>query len=258
MSETTTAAFDAGTREPTLREKLSSAMALIGYVQKDSRNRHGGYNYLSEKAVKMKVQDALGAYQLVPEPTFKILSAREVPDSKGVKRQLYDVECTITIRDSQAPDDDAVVVQGLGSGIDHADKGLMKAQTASIREAWKNLFCIPSGDDPEATEESPAEPGRSSTGQVPTGNEGQPNQEKAPAGEVSLTGLSEQRKRLELTQPQVLAVIKHAFGKRLGDLSQQDINQLVGMFGRMAPETVEQVKAGDLKSIPTFEGGSNG
>ncbi len=125
-------------------EKLASALASIGAIAKDKRNTHSGYDYMSEEAVKLAVHKVLAAEGLVPDVECSIVSDEWVPAKNGGQRNLVKVVCSITV--------DGHSSSGLGAGIDYDDKALMKAQTAAVREAWKNMLVIPSGGDPEASE----------------------------------------------------------------------------------------------------------
>lgn len=126
------------------RERLAHALASVGTVEKDRTNRHEGYDYQSEAAIKLAAQRALGAHGLAPDKVaFEILSDEWRMSTKtGIEYNMVKVRCTVVVAGSPA--------EGLGCGRDYGDKALMKAQTSAVREAWKNLFVIPSiGGDPE-------------------------------------------------------------------------------------------------------------
>lgn len=122
---------------------LLEAMASIGYIQKDKKNTFGqGYKYLSEKAVKEAVQAALIKAEVMPTSIrFDILEDMVRPVGKR-DQNIIKLRAVITFPGGY-------VFEGLGGAADVSDKALMQAQTSAIREAWKNVFCIPSGDDPE-------------------------------------------------------------------------------------------------------------
>jgi len=234
----TTDAFDQATQPPSLRKRLSDAMAIIGGLRKDKKNLHGKYEYLSEEAVKRAAQDAFVTAQVVPEFSFSILAVREVKASNGGTRLLYDVLCTVTIRDG----DETVTSQGLGSGIDHTDKGLMKAQTAALRECLKGLFCIPSGTDPEAYPDEP----HGSDEAKPAAKPGTEQKQQAP---VSLEALSSIRKELGMSSAQVSAVAVKRFGKKVGAMDQAGIDALWAFLGQLQPEVHEEILNDDLSNV---------
>lgn len=119
---------------------LLEAMETIGGLANDRTNKHAGYDYTSERAVKQAVQPALiDAGVMHDGISFEVLS--DTWTAGGKSRNLIKVLCTIRFGDKN--------YSGLGAGIDYADKALMAAQTAAVREAWKNVFCIPTGGDPE-------------------------------------------------------------------------------------------------------------
>lgn len=125
---------------------LAGAAMAIGRLAKDKRNAHGGYEYLSEEAVKAAVRREVAGRGFLPEKIhFELLSDVVAPyGAKQTPANTIKVRCTITI--------DGREIEGLGAGVDYADKALLKAQTAAVREAWKNLLVIATGHDPEADE----------------------------------------------------------------------------------------------------------
>ncbi len=126
---------------------LSLAMKHIGRIEKDKENKHGGYKYLSEEAVKVGVHHALVANGLsLDSVTFEVLSDDWI-DAKSGRANLIKLRCTVKVAGG--------VFDGLGAGIDYGDKALFKAQTGAFREALKIAFVIGTGTDPEADEDSP-------------------------------------------------------------------------------------------------------
>ncbi len=127
------------------QDKLVRVMGAIGALAKDKTNKHSRYDYMSEEAVKTAAQRAMVEVGVAPtEVIVTILSDVWISGKQG-QQNMIKVEATIHFEDRH--------FSGLGAGIDYGDKALMKAQTAAIREAYKNAFCIPSGGDPE--EDSP-------------------------------------------------------------------------------------------------------
>lgn len=133
------------TEQEDTQGRLITAMESIGYIQKDGKNTFGqGYKYLSEKAVKEAVQAALVKSKVMPlSIRFEVLEddVREVPIGKRIQN-IIKLRAVITFPGGY-------VFEGLGSSADVSDKAMMQAQTTALREAWKNVFVIPSGDDAE-------------------------------------------------------------------------------------------------------------
>lgn len=124
--------------ENTAGKKMVTCMRNLGYIQKDKKNKHFDYAFLSEEAVKKRVQAELIAVGLCVETTLEVMMG----DVSNII-----VKATIQFVDPYTLD--SIIVEGLGQGKDNGDKAVMKAQTAAVREAYKNAFCIPSGTDPE-------------------------------------------------------------------------------------------------------------
>lgn len=120
--------------------KLIAAGSEVAYIQKDSRNAHFDYKYLSELAVKEHGWAALrrNGFALV-KCEIEILFV----DTDG-RNMVARARLTV-----QGEGGVTAVWEGIGQGADKGDKAAMKAQTAAVREALKNGLGIASGDDPE-------------------------------------------------------------------------------------------------------------
>ncbi len=173
-------------------DRLGRVALLVGVVAKDKTNEHDGYSYQSENAIKFAVHKACMEVGVVPSGvSFSVLSDEWVAARSGAKRNLVKVICSLQV--------DMGTYQGLGAGIDYGDKALMKAQTAALREAWKNALTIPSAEvnDPEADQSDvndPAPPERSSGGtrQAPRAARRSPPRGRAPQenGEAKLPNMN--------------------------------------------------------------------
>jgi len=136
--------------EPTpeaLSTRFAHAIGALGRLQKDKRNEHSRYDYLSEEAVKAAVSKVVAEFDLAPFKTrFEVLSDVWRAAKQG-EQNIIKLRCILEWAGDQ-------VCEGLGCGIDYGDKAILKAQTSAIREAWKNRFIIATGHDPEADEET--------------------------------------------------------------------------------------------------------
>lgn len=128
---------------------MAKAMSAIPRQPKDRKNTHGGYDYLSEEAVKVACHKGLIAAGIALEGVqLEILSDCMVKAKQG-ESNMVKIRCTLTICGKR--------YEGLGSGMDYGDKAMLKAQTAAYREALKLAFCVGTGLDPEADEETPGD-----------------------------------------------------------------------------------------------------
>jgi hypothetical protein len=162
--------------------KLAEAAAAIGRLEKDKRNSHFGYDYLSEEAVKAAANRELTSRGLVPtEVLFEVLRDEQV-QTKGGTANMVVVRVTIVV--------DGCRWQGLGAGSDSGDKAVMKAQTTALREAWKAGLIIASGHDPEADEATDTAPLAQAPRQQPQQREDSTSRafppKQAPQGQAKL------------------------------------------------------------------------
>jgi hypothetical protein len=126
---------------------MALAMAAIPRQPKDRRNTHGGYDYLSEEAVKVACHKAMVSAGIALEGVrLEILSDAMVKAKSG-EANMVKIKAILKIGGCH--------YEGIGAGIDYGDKAMMKAQTAAYREALKLAFVIGTGLDPESDEQSP-------------------------------------------------------------------------------------------------------
>jgi ERF superfamily len=136
-------------KPPSLREKLSRVAAHCAYVRKDGVNLFHKYNYATAATIFEKVNEALIENRLVSCPHFSIVESVDRTTQKGTDR-LVTVKCELLLFDMDSDEDTArIFTEAFGSGQDHGDKAVMKAQTAAMKYAWMMLLNISTGDDPE-------------------------------------------------------------------------------------------------------------
>lgn len=139
-----TTATELPTRSP-LSDRINDAIASVGVVGKDKTNPHFRYEYLSEEAVKRIAAKACKEFGIAPKTIrFTVTDQAMVPRKNGDEHRVT-MCCVLGWEDGSE-------VEGYGCGMDPGDKAIMKAQTAAIREAWKNRLCIATGADPEGDE----------------------------------------------------------------------------------------------------------
>lgn len=131
-----------------LYAKLVKVMAEVGVIQKDGVNTFHNYRYMSDAALKLKVQHALIKNGLVSFQRMRVIKDEWVETRNGEKSNHVLVSCTLLVADSETGETESVT--SLGSGSDKGDKAVMKAQTAAHKYAWSHMLNISTGDDPEA------------------------------------------------------------------------------------------------------------
>ena len=131
-----------------LYEKLSLTMKSCSYIEKTGENTFHGYSYVTSSDVLERVNDALTSVGLITAVTPTLLDLREVQTAKGNIDKHATISVTISIIDIETGE--SVQISGIGSGQDSGDKAIMKAETAAIKYAYMLSFCIATGDDPEA------------------------------------------------------------------------------------------------------------
>lgn len=160
--------------EPILT-RVAKATASVGVLGKDRTNTHDGYDYLSEAAVKRAVQQAIAEFDIAPQSIhFEVLSD-EWRDARSGQANYVKIRCILTWNDES-------FAEGLGCGRDYGDKAILKAQTAAVREAWKNRLTIPTGEDPEKDDaRAPRSNDRARPAPRPQQRQAAPQQARKPA-----------------------------------------------------------------------------
>lgn len=131
-----------------LRIKLANVMKDCHYIQKIGKNNFHGYNYVTSADVLDKVNTALLNNGIITTVTPTLIDFREVTTAKGNVDKHATISVMISMIDIESGE--SVQISGIGSGQDSGDKAIMKAETAAIKYAYMLSFCIATGDDPEA------------------------------------------------------------------------------------------------------------
>lgn len=130
-----------------LLQRVALAAGEIGSLEKDRKNLHQGYDYLSENAVKKATRNAMVKHGILPDHILFDVTASEWRRGKQGELNHVTMRCRLLWGPLTNPHSE---VQGYGSGQDYGDKAIMKAQTTALREALKSRFSIATGQDPEA------------------------------------------------------------------------------------------------------------
>lgn len=138
--------------------RLAHAMRAMNGMTKDGHNESMDYNFLSEAAVKRKLNGVLYKHQLcVGGVTYTVQTGGSVEytDKKGnvvklsgVSGRACVVKCELEIIDQLFPEE-GVKYDGIGAGEDFGDKAPMKACAAALKYAITSGFLVGTGDDPE-------------------------------------------------------------------------------------------------------------
>lgn len=139
-------------------QRLLNVFAGLGYLQKDKKNEHQKYRYLSESKIKEEVRNLFVANRIYFNYSSDEVSTYEIsPTSSGTRQFVTTVKGTWKMVDADNPDhkEDG---RWIGTGTDTGDKGLYKAITGGIKYVLNTNFLIPSGDDPEKDDEVPSTP----------------------------------------------------------------------------------------------------
>lgn len=224
--------------------KILALMAEVGVLEKGSKNSHFGYNYLSEFDTKLAVQKAFIKHGIMHEGIeLEVLASEQTSSGR-----YCEVRCTITMpgRDAQKDSDNIFAsvyrYQGLGSGIDKTDKALLKAQTAAVREALKNLLIIPAGHDPENDQDDDTEQPRAS----------KPATQPATPSKADWKCLLDRQEQLGLTKDEVGGMVKHYFSKPSSQFTYQEYEELMAILLGMQKQDVPTVRAGDYSQMGEY------
>lgn len=130
--------------------KLGLIMSECDYIQKDARNKHGGYNYASERAIKEMVGGSLRRHGVL----FQISTANSrVLTGTGTDKinNMIVVDATYTFWDIESGESITGTFEGYGQFRD--DKGGYAAVTGLIKYILTSVLLIATGDDPESRPE---------------------------------------------------------------------------------------------------------
>jgi len=126
-----------------ITKKLVKVMGSMSRIAKDGRNDFHKYNYVTEAAVLEEVRQAL-----VENGLFITQSV----DGVTKDGDLVTVSVTNTLIDAETGE--SLSVKSAGSGTDKGDKAIYKAITGATKYFLMKNFLLPTGDDPEASDEN--------------------------------------------------------------------------------------------------------
>lgn len=191
-------------------------MAEIHRIPKRGRNEHFKYDYVMEADLVEAVRGLLAARHVMLVPSIK---------SVAKDGRLTTTLMTFTFHDGETGE--CLTIPWAGCGDDPADKGLAKSITGAVKYVIAKTFLIPTGDDPEADDQSqsprksvPAKQQPQGTPQTSPTASPLPGPPTVVPGSVTIGKISEaQRKRYYAvakehgwTKPEAAALIKRVLG----------------------------------------------
>ena len=138
-------------------DAICAAMKMIGNVKKGGHNSHMNYAFASEQDLLLAVQPAITAAGLAIEKKDVEILKYELLQGKRQKwHALVKITYDFVLAAGHAVNADNLRLQhiAIGAGEDHADKAIAKAQTMAFKYLLRNAFAIPTGDDPDMTNNS--------------------------------------------------------------------------------------------------------
>ncbi len=197
-------------------------MSDIGTIPKDKMNEHFKYRYVSETAIKQKINPLLVKHRVI----FTISRKDSHKDGNLTTLLLlyrfYDVESGEFIEGE---------LEGVGQ--DNADKGVPKAITGAIKSIMTSTFLIPTGDDPES--DQPTKPVRKAPAKASAPTEPEPQVAREPAGQrIDIVNLLARLKLIDKKQiktipkEKIAALVKSATDL---DLVESNYDDIIGRLG---------------------------
>jgi hypothetical protein len=147
MSDTTSKASN-------LHTAITAVMLEAGTVAMTGKNKEQGYAYASDADLLRALQPAMAKAGLT-----LVLEAFTHTDAEAGKTRggasVLRTDVIAMYRLTHAPTGGHLFVPAFGRGLDSQDKGGYKAMTGALKYVLRQLFLIPTGDDPER--DQPAE-----------------------------------------------------------------------------------------------------
>lgn len=130
-------------------ESIAAAMADIGAVGKNSRNKDQGFMYRGIDAVMNAINPALTKNKIFIVPEVLEQTREERKSARGTNL-IYSI-CRVKYT-FYAEDGTSVVATVIGEGMDTGDKATNKAMAIAYKYACFQVFCIPTEEmrDPDA------------------------------------------------------------------------------------------------------------
>lgn len=136
------AAVDA-IREMNIHQRMHGVMTEAGVIGKDGQNSFHKYKYASASSYLKAIRPLLIKYRLSVTPNV----VRTGGDANNP--ELMGVVMSYTFANIDKPTD-LIQVSIASAGSDKGDKAVFKAMTSAQKYMFAQVFCLETGDDPEA------------------------------------------------------------------------------------------------------------
>jgi hypothetical protein len=124
--------------------RLAEVVKAVERIAKNGRNEHHKYDYVTESDMVEALRNELANRGIMMIPFVD-----KATTEKTEKGLMATVEVSYKVTDGS----ESVTVRTAGSGYDiPGDKAIYKALTGALKYALRQLFLIPTGDDPERDE----------------------------------------------------------------------------------------------------------
>jgi hypothetical protein len=123
-----------------IHERIHAVMQDLKYIQKGEKKVNGQYAFASHDKVTSEVRKHLVEHGIIVIPSV-------TNHSQDGNRTVVDIETDFINVDDP---NDKVTINFFGYGVDNQDKGPGKAFSYAKKYAFLQLFCLETGDDPEA------------------------------------------------------------------------------------------------------------
>lgn len=148
----------------TLAAKMAAIMGDLDPLEKEGRNRHFNYDYVTDTTVFNAVRELLAKYRVALLSSM-IEARQEVIEGKnGWQRTVAVFEFTLVCGDTEKE----YKGRWQSEATDNQDKGINKAATAALKNWLLKTFCMASGDDVSGAQ--PTDKKRSTAHQQPGSN----------------------------------------------------------------------------------------
>lgn len=131
-----------------LHAKIAAITAAITSVEKDGRNDQHNYNYVSESAFLEAVRMEMSNRNVTLFPHL-IPGTLQIHDRAVTNDKGFITTCVVGYTFTDADTGESFTAEIPTQGFDSLDKGAFKAMTGGIKYALRQVFMIPTGDDPE-------------------------------------------------------------------------------------------------------------
>lgn len=221
-----------GTESKGLYRKLLAVMADVDRVQKNGRNDHFKYDYVTEADVLEPVRDAMIKHGILCMPTVA-----EATHEGNLSRLVVDYDFI------DADTGEMITRRFVSEGQDNADKGFYKAYTGGLKYALLKTFQIPTGDDPENDSQHAPQPPRSAPrpAPAPRADASAPSQARTPAADAAYNDLEATRKRYALPDDEWDLLLSARYG--INDGSEITPDVAAKIVRELAKSTPEKVRA---------------